>query len=238
MAPAERPRRVLVVEDEPRYARLLALLLEREGYQVATAATAAVARDRVVREPPDLIVLDLGLPDADGLQLCRQLREIADTPIIVLTARAGLDDRVLALDLGADDYLTKPFAPEELLARARAVLRRAGGERGGSSPPVVRCGELEVDFVRGTVTLGGQELALSPTEYRLLQLFVQEHDRLLLPDEVLERVWGPGYRGEHHLVRMYVSRLRKKLGDHAEHPRYIETRPGIGYRFRCPPAPA
>ncbi|MBX5491596.1 MAG: response regulator transcription factor [Chloroflexi bacterium] len=236
MVPGERPRRVLVVEDEPRYARLLALLLEREGYQVATASSAAAALEQATREPPDLVVLDLGLPDADGLQLCRQLREFSDLAIIVLTARAGLDDRVLALDLGADDYLTKPFAPEELLARTRAVLRRTGSERAAPAPPVVRCGELEVDFVRGTVTLGGRELALSPTEYRLLRLFVQESGRLLVPDQVLERVWGPGYRGEHHLVRMYVSRLRKKLGDSPEQPRYIETRPGIGYRFRCPPA--
>lgn len=227
---------VLVVEDEARYARLLALILGGEGFAVSTVGTAADALAHVQAQPPALIVLDLGLPDQDGEDLCRAIRGFSDAPIIVVTARSSVASRVTGLDLGADDYLTKPFAPEELLARVRAVLRRAHARPRSTAPPVVRHGDLVVDLIRGSVTIGGREVRLTAKEYQLLAMLARHSGQLLAPDAILELVWGPAYIGEHYLVRLYVSRLRKKLDDDSRRPRYIETKPGIGYCFLGEPA--
>ncbi|GIW09131.1 MAG: DNA-binding response regulator [Dehalococcoidia bacterium] len=223
-------RRVLVIEDEPRYVRLLTLNFEGEGAVVRAAGSAAEARAVLAEWSPDLIILDLGLPDEDGLALCQQLRGQSSAPIVIVTARGATPDRVRGLDLGADDYVTKPFAPEELLARARAVWRRVSSP---AAPSRFESGELVVDLASGQVTLAGNPLALTPTEYRLLELFVQHAGQLLTPEEILRRVWGPAYEGASYLVRLYVSRLRAKLGRAAP---WIETKPGIGYRWRseCP----
>jgi DNA-binding response OmpR family regulator len=222
---------ILVVEDEPRYARLLSIILEGAGYRAQTAATGAEALEAAQAGPFELILLDLGLPDRDGAELCRAIRAFSDTPIIVVTARTSLASRVSGLDLGADDYLTKPFAPEELLARIRAVLRRARARPAAGAAPLVRLGDLSVDLVGGSVRIRDAEVSLTPKEYQLLATLVRHRGQLLPADTILELVWGRAYVGEHYLVRLFVSRLRRKIGDDPRRPRYIETKPGIGYRF-------
>ena len=225
---------VLVVDDEPRYVRWIAVNLQGSGYQVLTASDGQAALETTALKRPDLVLLDIGLPVLDGLEVCRRIREFSIVPIIMLTARAADADKVIGLDAGADDYLAKPFGPEELLARVRAALRRARYAEAPAATPVLHHEELSIDFARCEVRRDGQVIALTPTEYRLLAQLARHAGRVMLPSELLEAVWGPEYRDESQHVRLYVSRLRRKIEADPERPRHLLTRTGIGYLFADP----
>lgn len=222
--------RILVVEDEPPILRAVRTYLSRRDFQVETAETGAQALDVYARRRPDLILLDLGLPDTDGFEVIRRVRERGNTPIIVLSARGAEHDKVTALDLGADDYLTKPFGVDELLARVRVALRHAARPAQGSEA-VFRTGALEVDLERRRVRVAGEEVHLTPTEYDLLKALIAHPNRVLTDRMLLQRVWGPEYGGESHYLHVYVARLRKKLEADPQRPRYLATEPGVGYRL-------
>ena len=222
--------RILVVDDEPQILRSLRTTLASHGYDVQTAATGEEALAAVDGRLPDLVVLDLVLPGLSGLEVCRRLRARASLPILVLSARGDERDKVAALDLGADDYLTKPFGVNELLARIRAALRRAVGARGPSA--VVEAGALRVDFDRRQVTLDGAEVRLTPTEFDLLKVLVANAGRVLTHGYLLRTVWGPEYEGESQLLRVFIGQLRRKVERDPSRPRQILTEPGVGYRFR------
>jgi DNA-binding response OmpR family regulator len=225
--------RILVVDDEPRYLEILRFNLEAAAYRVACAATGAEALEALEADEPELIVLDLMLPDLDGFALCGLIRDRSSCPIIMLTAKGAEEDKVRGLRLGADDYVTKPFSVQELLARIEAVLRRARiPEPDESEPPTVSVGDLRIDRNRKQVTLAGREVRLSPTEYRLLLCLAASAGIVLSRDELLTRVWGKAYEGEDEILRVTLWRLRQKLGDDA--PRYIVTRPGLGYMLTAP----
>jgi two-component system, OmpR family, KDP operon response regulator KdpE len=228
-------RRVLVVDDDAQILRAVRTSLQARGYEVSTAPNGETALDRLASHPAELVVLDLSLPGIDGHEVIRRLRSFSDVPVLVLSVREAQDDKIAALDAGADDYVTKPFAIGELLARMRALERRAQPEHG---PPVLRFGELEVDLPRQLVRSAGRGIHLTKTEYRLLEAFVTHPGKLLTHGWLLSTVWGPGYAAETHYVRIYVRALRKKLGDDPGRPRFIVTEPGIGYRWRPEPDPA
>jgi two-component system, OmpR family, KDP operon response regulator KdpE len=221
--------RVLVVDDEPQIRRALRTSLEAHGYEVQTVGTGEEAVVGAAEVAPELMLLDLGLPDLDGTEVIRRVRGFTEIPIIVLSVRDGQHDKVAALDAGADDYVTKPFAMEELLARARAAMRRA--QPGEPVAPTMRFGGLEVDLARRLVTLDEDPLRLTPTEYQLLEAFVTNPGKLLTHQWLLRRVWGQGYGTETTYLRTYVRALRKKLGDDAQAPELIVTEPGVGYRW-------
>ena len=221
--------RILVVDDEPQIRRALRTSLEAHGYAVQTAGTGEEAVLGMAEGSPDLVFLDLGLPDLDGAEVIRRLRSFSEVPVIVLSVRDQQADKVAALDAGADDYVTKPFGMEELLARLRAQLRRAQAEE--AEPVVLRFGELQVDLARQLVTLGGEPVHLTRTEYGLLEAFVRNPGKLLTHQWLLREVWGRGYGEESHYLRVYVRALRRKLGDHAAAPALILTEPGVGYRW-------
>jgi len=221
--------RVLIVDDEPQIRRALRTSLRAHGYEVATAATGEEGLALAVDAAPDLMLLDLGLPDLDGTEVIRRLRAFSEVPVIVLSVRDQQADKVAALDAGADDYVTKPFGMEELLARLRAALRRA--QPGEPAPPLQRFGELEVDLAKRLVRLRGQPVHLTRTEYALLEALVTNPGKLLTHQWLLRRVWGHGYGEESHYLRVYVRALRKKLGDDAASPALILTEPGVGYRW-------
>jgi two-component system KDP operon response regulator KdpE len=220
--------RVLVVDDEPVILRAVTANLGRRGFRVDVAQTgeAAIAQ---VEEHPDLIVLDLGLPDTDGLEVIRRIRARSDTPIIVLSARDAEREKVHALELGADDYLTKPFGVDELVARIRVALRHFA--RVGGTEPVFRTGTLTVDLERRRVTVEGEEIRLSPTEYAVLVALVRNVDHVVTDAQLLRQVWGPEYGDEDHYLHVYVARLRKKIESDPQNPRYLITEPGVGYRL-------
>ena len=220
--------RILVVDDEPSIVRAVRANLGNRGFRVDVATSGREALERV-QAHPDLILLDLGLPDSDGLELIRALRERARAPIIVLSARGAERDKVTALDLGADDYLTKPFGVEELLARIRVALRRT--LRPSADAPVFRTRGLAVDIEHRRVTLDGGELHLTRTEYGLLTALARNADRVVTDAMLLREVWGPQYGDEDHYLHVYVARLRKKLERDPQQPRYIITEPGVGYRL-------
>ncbi|HKO23438.1 MAG TPA: response regulator transcription factor [Chloroflexota bacterium] len=222
--------RILVVDDEPQILRSLRTTLASHGYDVQTAATGEEALAAVDGRLPDLVVLDLVLPGLSGLEVCRRLRARSSLPILVLSARGDERDKVAALDLGADDYLTKPFGVNELLARIRAALRRAVGARGPSA--VVEAGALRVDFDRRQVTLDGAEVRLTPTEFELLKVLVANAGRVLTHGYLLRTVWGPEYEGESQLLRVFIGQLRRKVERDPSRPQHILTDPGVGYRFR------
>jgi DNA-binding response OmpR family regulator len=226
--------RVLVADDEPRYVRAIKVNLEASGYQVVTASDGETAVAVAASESPDLILLDIRMPGMDGYEACRRIREFSSVPVIMLTALAEAADKVKGLDVGADDYVTKPFSADELMARVRAVLRRVdlSGQRGSRSSFEV--GGLLVDFVQQRVFVLGQEVKLTPTEYRLLYELVQGAGRVLVPEYLLENVWGPGYLGENRLLWQAVHRLRRKIERDPQQPELIQTRPGIGYLFVSP----
>ena len=227
--------RVLAVDDEPRYLEVIRFNLETAGFRVACAASGEEALELVAADDPDLIVLDLMLPGIDGFEVCRAVRERSSCPIIMLTARGAEEDKVRGLRLGADDYVTKPFSAQELLARVEAVLRRARPPEGGARhPATIELGELRIDEQRKEVTVGGREVRLSPTEYRLLTCLAADAGAVLSRDELLTRVWGTAYRGEDEILRVTLWRLRQKLAD--DPPRYIVTRPGLGYMLTAPTA--
>jgi DNA-binding response OmpR family regulator len=227
-------RTVLVVDDEPRYLRLLRANLESVGYRVVTAADGTSGVQKAEMEDPGLIVLDLMLPDLDGFEVCRRIREFSTVPIIMLTARREQSDKVGGLDAGADDYITKPFDATELLARVRAHLRRSSfGEQRHLEAPFA-LGDLHLDFAQRKVTVRGREVSLSPTEYRLLHHLATNAGRVLVQEELLRRVWGPEYADESEVLRVYVRRLRQKIEDNPSTPRYVLTRPGVGYTMPSP----
>ncbi len=219
---------VLVVDDEPRYLKLLRYNLEAAGYEVFAAASGEEALSLVARTNLDLIILDIRLPDIDGYQVCSRVREFSSVPIIMLTAKGEEQEKVRGLRLGADDYVTKPFGAEELMARVEAVLRR--GRMAEVTPlPVLTIGGLSIDFVQRKVTIGGQEVSLSPTEYRLLQCLAVNAGRIIIHEELQQKVWGPEYREHYEGLRVYIRRLRLKIEDDPKHPTYVVTKSGVGY---------
>jgi two-component system, OmpR family, KDP operon response regulator KdpE len=224
--------RVLVVDDEPQIVRALRINLRAREYDVATAGDGEHALRAARSEPPDLVVLDLGLPDMDGVDVIRDLRGFTAVPIIVLSGRVDGRDKVLALDAGADDYVTKPFGIEELLARIRAVTRRTAPA--GEAEPTVEIGRFTVDVARHVVgpTAGGNDVRLTPTEWHLLEILVRQPGKLVGQRELLQTVWGPQYSTETHYLRQYMAQLRRKLEPDPAHPRHLLTEPGMGYRFR------
>jgi two-component system KDP operon response regulator KdpE len=221
--------KVLVVDDEPQIRRALRTSLEAHGYEVVVVGTGEEGVLAAADAAPDLLLIDLGLPDLDGTEVIRRVRAFTEVPVIVLSVRDAQHDKVAALDAGADDYVTKPFGMEELLARARAAMRRAGPE--DPTPPLLRYGDLEVDLARRLVIRDGEALHLTPTEYGLLEALVTNPDKLLTHQWLLRRVWGQGYGTETTYLRTYVRALRKKLGDDAARPALIVTEPGVGYRW-------
>ena len=227
--------RILIVDDEPQIRRALRTSLQAHGYEVETAGTGGEGLERAVDTAPDLVFLDLGLPDLDGTEVIRRLRAFSEVPVIVLSVRDQQADKVAALDVGADDYVTKPFGMEELLARLRATLRRVHPEE--PAPPVQRFGDVEVDLGKRLVTRAGEPIHLTKTEYGLLEALVTNPGKLLTHQWLLRKVWGQGYGEESHYLRVYVRALRKKLGDDAAAPALILTEPGVGYRWIAPVAP-
>ncbi len=234
--------RVLVVDDEPAQVEIVRSYLEVEQYEVLTAADGSAALDSARREHPDLVVLDVMLPGLDGVEVCRQLRQFSNAYVILLTARAEEIDKIIGLSVGADDYLTKPFSPRELVARVKAMLRRprspepAAGPLSGAPdpPPPIVAGELRLDLARHEVLLRGAPLSLTPREYDLLVALASHPDRLFTRDQLLQQVWGGDYYDD-HVVDAQVVNLRKKLGDDPSTPQYIETVRGAGYRFKAAP---
>jgi len=221
--------RVLVVDDERAIRRYLHAALNAQGYTVYEASGGKDALNMVVADRPDLIILDLGLPDIDGVEVTRQLREWTHIPIIVLSVRELESDKIDALDAGADDYLTKPFSSGELMARMRAALRRSMQT---ADEPVFETDNLKVDLTRRLVRVGGEEISLTPTEYDLLRILVQNAGRVLTHRQLLLQVWGNAYESEAHLLRVNMSNLRRKIEPDPTRPRYIITEPGVGYRLR------
>ena len=227
---SERGAVILVVDDEPAILRSLERNLRGHDLRVETATTTAEALDVYERTHPDLVILDLGLPGGDGTSVIRAIRASESTPIIVLSVRGADRDKVAALDLGADDYLTKPFSVDELLARIRTALRHVAHPSSGAAP-VFRSGELAVDLERRRVTVGAREVRLTPTEYELLRVLVRYPDRVVTARMLLEAVWGPDATADSHYLHVYVARLRQKIEPDPQHPRYIATEPGVGYRL-------
>ena len=226
--------RILVVDDEPRYVQAIQINLEASGYEMLTARDGQTAIELAATEEPDLILLDIRMLGLDGYEVCRRIREFSAVPIIMLTALAEDADKVKGLDIGADDYVTKPFSADEILARVRAVLRRVELSERQSPCPTFQAGDLLVDFAQQRVFARGQEVNLTPTEYRLLRELVRQAGRVLVPEYLLEKVWGIGYEGENHLLWQAVHRLRRKIEPDRRNPQYIQTRPGIGYVFALP----
>jgi two-component system, OmpR family, KDP operon response regulator KdpE len=225
------PLRVLVVDDEPAIRRFLRTSLSAQGYQVSEAANGADALESAGRAPVDILLLDLGLPDIDGIDIIKHVRgQGSAIPIIVLSSRTDETNKVKALDLGADDYVTKPFGIDELLARIRAALRH--GLQQGGEQPVFRCGELSVDLVRRVVRVRGQEVRLTPREYDLLRQFVAHAGKVLTHRHLLREIWGG--EGDVQYLRVYIRALRHKIEPDPEQPRYILTEQGVGYRMRAP----
>ena len=222
--------RVLVVDDEPQILRALRTNLRGAGYEVDTASTGEEALTTAALRPPDAVILDLVLPDARGTEVCRELRGWSSVPVIVLSVVGDEAEKVAALDAGADDYVTKPFGVEELLARLRAALRRAEP----SSEPVYEVGELRVDLESRDVTFAGKPVQLTPHEFALLRLLVRNQGKLLTHKAILQEVWGRAYADESHYLHVYVSQLRRKLEPDPARPRYILTEPGAGYRLVDP----
>lgn len=219
--------RVLVVDDEPQFARALATSLRGGGYEVETAGTAKDALTAAGLNPPDAFVVDLRLPDGSGREVTRELRTWSEAPIIVVSAVGDEDEKIAALDAGADDYVTKPFAIGELLARLRAALRRAGP----AGEPVLEVGPIRVDLDAHTVTVNGERVHLTPHEFDLLRVLAQHPGKLLTHRALLHEVWGPAYGDESNYLHVYVSQLRRKLEPDAARPRHLLTEPGAGYRL-------
>ncbi|HMK08042.1 MAG TPA: response regulator transcription factor [Anaerolineales bacterium] len=221
---------ILVIDDEPQILRALRTILRERDFRVSTASRGEEGLALAAAEEPDLIVLDLSLPDIDGIEVCARLREWTQIPILVLSVRGAERDKVAALDKGADDYLTKPFGIEELLARIRVGLRHASHAR-GRPPVIISSGPLVIDLSTRTVSRDGEAVRLTPTEYRLLAFLAGHAGRVLTHDTILANVWGDEYHGHTEYLRVYVRQLRRKLEPDPEDPQLIQTEPGIGYRF-------
>jgi len=225
-----RGARILVIEDEPAIRRAVERNLAGHGFDVRGVESAEAGLELETRFHPDLVLLDLVLPDVDGFEVIQRLRSRTTTPIIVLSVQGAEQDKVRALELGADDYLTKPFGVDELLARIRVALRHAA-RSGGGQDTVFRSAELEVDLERRAVTVGGRRVHLTPTEYALLGALIADAGRVLTDRSLLQRVWGPEYGSEDHYLHVYMARLRKKLERDPANPRYLRTEAGVGYRL-------
>jgi DNA-binding response OmpR family regulator len=224
-------RRILVVDDEERMVRFIRLNLEHDGFRVSEAFKGTEALEKLRSTLPDLVLLDVMLPDIDGFEVLRMIREVSTVPVIMLTAKGEEDDRVKGLELGADDYVTKPFSPRELVSRVRAVLRRDEIASGASHGLIEVDERLKLDFDRHEVWVEGKLVNLRPTEYRLLYHLVQNAGWVISHDQLLANVWGYEYRDEPHYVRLYINYLRKKIEEDPSNPNYILTERGIGYRF-------
>lgn len=229
----QRKLNVLVVDDDPRLLRLVRVNLERAGFGVATAGGGAAALDEMAASPPDAVILDITMPGLDGFTLTQQIREISNVPIILLTALSEQSQKVKGLEIGADDYITKPFDPDELVARLRALLRRSMGSTDEGSN-VVEAGGLKIDFVRRKVERDGEPVKLTPTEYKLLQALAQQAGKVIPHADLLSKVWGPEYRDDTDYLWVYIRYLRQKLEKDPSSPRYIVSVPGFGYRFETP----
>jgi two-component system, OmpR family, KDP operon response regulator KdpE len=220
--------RVLVVDDEPQLLRALSINLRARHYEVRTAGSGTEALKAAASYPPDVVILDLGLPDMDGTDVIAGLRGWTEVPILVLSGRSDSIDKVDALDAGADDYVTKPFGMDELLARLRAMTRRGGDK---DAQPVVEVGKATVDLAARRVTMDGEVVRLTPTEWHLLEVLVRHPGKLLSQRQLLNEVWGPGYETAHGNLRVYMAQLRRKLEDDPARPRHLLNEPGMGYRF-------
>ncbi|MGH2541782.1 MAG: response regulator [Ardenticatenaceae bacterium] len=225
------PPLILLIEDEPQIRRFLRATLAAHGYRLSEAGTGKGGLDQAALQQPSLLILDLGLPDMDGLEVTRQLREWSEIPIIILSARGQERDKVAALDLGADDYLTKPFGVGELLARIRVALRHAERASSEPTPPVFITGALRVDLGHRQVFVRDEEVHLTPIEYKLLAMLVQHAGKVLTHRQLLREVWGPAYTTETHYLRVYMGQLRHKLEADPARPHYLRTEPGVGYRL-------
>jgi two-component system KDP operon response regulator KdpE len=222
--------KVLVIDDEPQIRRALRVFLEQNHHEVHLAASGEEGLDQAALTLPELVILDLAMPGLNGYEVCKQLRTWSKAPIIVLSVRDQEEDKIKALDMGADDYLTKPFGMGELLARMRAVHRRAGSEDVGESD--FHVDELHIDFSRRIVTLAGQEIHLTPKEYEMLRYMSLNVNRVLTHRQLLTKVWGPEYADDTHTLRVHIANLRNKIEQTPERPKFIHTEPRIGYRFR------
>jgi len=223
---------VLVVEDEPQLRRFLRTALTAHDYRLVEAETVREALIAATTHNPELILLDIGLPDGNGIDLTRRIREWSRVPIIVISARGKEDDKVAALDAGADDYLTKPFGVNELLARIRVALRHALSSASGPGEPVLEIGPLRLDMTRREVLVSGAQVHLTPLEYRLLALLAQNAGKVLTHRQILKEVWGPGSVNETHYLRVFMAQLRRKVEPEPARPRLLLTEPGVGYRMR------
>ena len=227
--------RILVVDDELSIIKFLRANLEASGYEVLAAMDGAEALQTFEIELPDLVVLDIMMPKMDGFEVCRRLREWSQVPIIMLSARGDVSDKVKCLDLGADDYITKPFGAGELIARVSAVLRRTESAAAVPTQPSFSSGDLEINFAQRKVTIAGKEVKLTPTEYSLLQEFVLNAGKVLTHTHLLSKVWGPEYRDEREYLHVFIPRLRAKLEADPTNPKYIVTISGVGYQFTNTP---
>lgn len=226
------PIRILIVEDEPQMRKFLAASLDSEGYRTIETDNGHEGLTLARMHNPDLILLDLGLPDIDGMEVTKGLREFSTKPIIVISARGQEDDKVRALDVGADDYLTKPFGTSELMARIRVALRHASRAKEESNEPVLRMGDLEVDLDKRRVTSAGEEIHLTPNEYKLFAHLMKHAGKVLTHRQLLKEVWGAAYASQTHYLRVYMVQLRHKLEKDPARPRYLVTEPGVGYRLK------
>ncbi|RLT46818.1 MAG: DNA-binding response regulator [Chloroflexi bacterium] len=224
-------RRILVVDDEPRMTRFIRMNLDLEGFSVHEAFDGKEALDRVREVLPDLVILDVMMPKLDGFQTLQMMREVSSVPVIMLTARASEDDRVRGLELGADDYITKPFSPRELVSRVRAVLRRTEPASVSGKEPIAVDERLQIDLDRREIFVDGKPVKLRPTEFRLLYHLVSNAGWVVPHDQLLAKVWGYEYQTETHYLRLYINYLRDKLEQDPHNPRYILTERGVGYRF-------
>jgi two-component system, OmpR family, KDP operon response regulator KdpE len=220
--------RILIVEDEPGLRRALTINLRARRYEVVAAGDGAAALAAAASDPPDLVILDLGLPDMDGTEVIEGLRGWSRAPIIVLSARQAQGDKVVALDVGADDYMTKPFGMDELLARLRAALRRSGSD---DQAPIVETASFAVDLAAKQARANGEPVHLTPTEWHLLEVLIRHEGKLVPRKQLLQEVWGPAYETETNYLRVYMAQLRRKLEADPAHPRHLLTEPGMGYRF-------
>ncbi|MET9429356.1 MULTISPECIES: response regulator [unclassified Streptomyces] len=224
--------RVLVVEDEPQLVRALVINLKARAYEVDAAADGASALKLAAERPPDVVLLDLGLPDMDGIEVIRGLRGWSRVPVLVVSARSTSDEKVDALDAGADDYITKPFSMDELLARLRAAVRRADTAAAATEEAaIVTAGDVTVDLLAKRVRRGDRDVRLTPTEWHLLEVLIRNQDRLTTQKMLLQEVWGPTYGTQTNYLRVYMAQLRRKLEADPSHPRHLITVPGMGYRF-------
>ncbi len=228
---SDRGRRILVVDDEPRMIRFIRLNLEHDGFEVHDASDGQEALEQLRDVMPDLILLDVMMPGIDGFETLEMIREISNVPVILLTAKGDVDDRIKGLELGADDYITKPFSPAELSSRVRAVLRRTEMPGESVHEPIEVDGRLKLDFDRREVWVEGEKVKLRPTEYRLLYHLVKNAGWVVPHEQLLAKVWGYEYRDETHYLRLYINYLRQKLEDNPSDPKYILTERGVGYRF-------